>query len=71
MSSSGNDRDTPNPHLLKDFGAAGRGIFSNATGTLGQGLMDLDLYLNIQKLERLSGLWLFVSGVLEGGILLY
>jgi len=52
VSSIGSDRDAPNPQLLKRFGVAGRGIFSNATGTLGQGLMYLDLYLDIQKLER-------------------
>jgi hypothetical protein len=51
VSSISNDRDAPNPQLLEGFGAAGRGIFSNATGTLGQGLMYLDLYFEIQKLE--------------------
>jgi hypothetical protein len=52
VSSIGNDRDVPNSQLLKRLGGAVRGIFSNATGTLGQGLMYLDLYLDIQKSER-------------------
>jgi hypothetical protein len=62
VSSSSNDRDAPNPQLSKGFGAAGWGIFSNATGTLGQRLVYLECW---------SRLWLFVSGVLERGILLY
>jgi hypothetical protein len=52
VSSIGNYRDATNPQLLKGFSAAGREIFSKTTGTLGQGLMCLDLYLDIQKLKR-------------------